>query len=252
MKNDILHTTQVLEKTFTYKMLPQKIKKPILLWNWLFVLFCILQIGAWFLALFVVGNDFNQGSVYRIMFVHVPIAWCAFFWIFMGGLFSLCVLFFPKKNQMFDLSAHSAMQLGALFSLLVLITGSIWGRPTWGVWWDWDPRLTSSLVMFVVACAYLVLRYTTQDSVARCKMSAFVAILCAINVPIVYYSVNLWRSLHQPQSFVSRSANVSSDIGMVLIINSVVMFLLSIAIYKIKRQALSAKETLLYARGEQQ
>lgn len=231
-----------------YDRLPQKIKKPMIIWNWLLVIFTILQLSGWFTALFLVGQDVDQGNIYRIMFVHVPIAWCAFFWIITGAIFSICTLFIKKKWMSFDLSAHSAMQLGTLFSFLVLVTGSIWGRPTWGVWWDWDPRLTSSLVMFIVASGYLILRQTTQDTASRAKMSALVAILCAINVPIVYYSVNLWRSLHQPQSFVNQTANVSQDIGLVLLFNTICLFLFSIALYKIKRQSLSAKETLENAR----
>lgn len=233
---------------FSYKQLPKKIKQQILIWNRLLLIFAILQLFCWCWGLFFVGRDVDQGNIYRIMFVHVPIAWCAFFWIITGAIFSVLTLFSTKNLLKFDLSAHSAMQMGTLFSFLVLVTGSIWGRPTWGVWWDWDPRLTSSLVMFIIASGYLILRHTTPETTARAKMSALVSILCAINVPIVYYSVNLWRSLHQPQSFVNQTGNVSKDIAFALLANSIVMFLLSIAIYKTKRQALSAKETLENAR----
>lgn len=244
---------QIRTSEYKYKNypnnLPQSIKKNIAVWNFFLLIFAILQMLCWSWGLFFVGRDIDQGNIYRIMFVHVPIAWCAFFWIIAGAALSVCTLFANKNLIKFDLSAHSAMQLGTLFSFLVLITGSIWGRPTWGVWWDWDPRLTSSLVMFIIAAGYLILRHTTPEPIARAKMSALVSILCAINVPIVYYSVNLWRSLHQPQSFVNQTGNVSKDIVIVLVSNCVAMFLLSIAIYKIKRQALSAKETLETARS---
>ncbi|MES2615039.1 MAG: cytochrome c biogenesis protein CcsA, partial [Bdellovibrionota bacterium] len=130
-----------------------------------------------------------------------------------------------------------------------LVTGSIWGKPTWGVWWDWDPRLTSSLVLFLMGCGYLLLRYFTPNLQARRKTSAIIAILGALNVPIVYYSVNLWRSLHQPQTFVEKSQNASADITFVLFFNFIVTFLFSIAIYKIRRQSISAVETLEEARG---
>lgn len=220
----------------------------IVFWQVILIVAVCAQVVAWVAGLFFVGADQDQGEVYRVMFVHVPVAWCAFFWIFMGAIFSLIAIIRKSISPALDLSAHTAMQLGALFSFLVLVTGSIWGRATWGVWWDWDPRLTSTLVMFILACVYLVLRHTTSNLAVRLKMCGFLAILCAINVPIVYYSVNLWRSLHQPQSFISRSSNVSPDIAYVLLANSVCMFLLSIALYKIKRQELSAHEALLQSR----
>jgi len=248
LKNDILNTKKIVDQSFSYKKLPLKMKFQIVFWQTFLIVTIFAQLTAWIIALFFVGQDKDQGQIYRIMFVHVPVAWCAFFWIFMGALFSVFALLRNKSSMAFDLSAQTSMILGALFSFLLLATGSIWGRPTWGVWWDWDPRLTSSLIMFIVACAYLILRQTISDLSFKIKMSAFIAILCAVNVPIVYFSVNLWRSLHQPQSFVEKASNVSPDIAYVLIANCLCMFLLSIAVYKIKRQALSAELTLLQAR----
>lgn len=218
----------------------------------IFFIFCVLlNLLGWYLALFLIGNDVDQGTVYRILFVHVPVAWCAFFWVFFGALFGvLTLLAKPEQMQKRDQAAHAAVELGAVFSFLVLATGSIWGKPTWGVWWDWDPRLTSSLVMWFVCCAYLVLRHFTPDVHACRQTSAVVAILNAINVPIVYLSVNLWRSLHQPQTFVQRTQNASSDITAVLLFNFVAMFLLSISIYHLRCQGLSIKETLDEFHGE--
>ncbi len=231
--------------------IPIEITKPIKRWNYLLILFTLMQLIGWYLALFFIGTDTDQGNVYRIIFVHVPVAWCAFFWVFISAFFAILALIKPQRCEVFDRSSHTAIELGTLFSILMLITGSVWGKPTWGVWWDWDPRLTSSLVMFLVCCGYLVLRHFTPDLRTRRNVSAIVSILSAVNVPIVYYSVNLWRSVHQPQTFVEKSKNVSADITLVLFFNFVAMFLLSIAIYKIRRQAISAKETLEYVRGEQ-
>ncbi len=248
LKNDVIDTNTLVDTSFTYKKLPIKIRFPIVFWHSILIVAIMAVAASWFYGLFIVGADQDQGQVYRIMFVHVPVAWCAFFWVFMGALFSLVALVRSSESQNLDLSAHASMQLGALFAFLVLVTGSIWGRPTWGVWWDWDPRLTSSLIMFILACTYLILRTTTSNIRQRTKMSGFVAVLCALNVPIVYYSVNLWRSLHQPQSFIEKNANVSLDIAYALSANTICLFVLSIAIYKIKRQALASKETLLKAR----
>lgn len=231
-----------------HNILPNKIRIPLLRWNMLLVLFVFLQLFGWYLALFKIGADTDQGNVYRIIFVHVPVAWCAFFWIFFGAIFGTLSLIFNTKVTIFDRSSHTAMELGVLFAFLVLITGSLWGKPTWGVWWDWDPRLTSSLVLFLMGCGYLLLRYFTPNLQSRRRVAAMVSILTAINVPIVYYSVNLWRSVHQPQTFVEKTQNASQDITFVLFFNFVVTYLLSIAIYKIRRQSISAHETLQEAR----
>jgi heme exporter protein C len=230
-------------------MLPNKIKNQILLWNYIFIICLVLQIVGWYLALFYVGADTDQGNVYRIIFVHVPIAWCAFFWFFFAAIFGILGLFSNKKAISFDRSSHASMELAVFFSFLVLLTGSLWGKPTWGVWWDWDPRLTSSLVLFLMGCGYLLLRYFTPNLQSRLKVSSIVSILSALNVPIVYFSVNMWRSLHQPQTFVQKSANASPDITFVLFFNFIVTFLLSIALYKIRRQAISATETLAEVRS---
>jgi heme exporter protein C len=205
--------------------------------------FVPLMIG-WALALFWIHPDKDQGEVYRIMFVHVPVAWCAFVWVIAGAVFAVRLFLNPLDSQRFDRSSHASIELGALFAALALLTGSIWGRPTWGVWWDWDPRLTSTLVLFLVCCGYLILRSFTPDAKARRTTSAVVALLAAINVPIVYFSVNLWRSLHQPQTFTTKSNPASSDIRFVLWFNVFAMLAFSIALYRARRRALAAQETL--------
>jgi heme exporter protein C len=229
---------------------PKKISTQILRWNILLSLFAVFQLYGWYLAIFKIGADTDQGNVYRIIFIHVPIAWCAFFWFFFGAFFGLLGLLVPKKSTLFDRSSHAAMELGVLFSFLVLVTGSLWGKPTWGVWWDWDPRLTSSLVLFLMGCGYLLLRYFTLNLQSKRRLSAIVSLLGAFNVPIVYFSVNLWRSLHQPQTFIQKTQNASGDIKYVLLLNLIALFLLSIAIYKIRRQSISAQESLAQVRSQ--
>lgn len=203
---------------------------------------------GWYLGLFWIGADKDQGDVFRIMFVHVPVAWCAFFWILAAALFAVVGFVRKSKFEVMDQSTHAAVDLGTVYAGLALITGSIWGRPTWGVWWDWDPRLTTTLVLFLVCCAYHVLRSFTPDIQARRNAGQIVAILAAVNVPVVYFSVNIWRSLHQPQTFVRKGSTASPDIGLVLLVNTLAMILLSFVLYKLRRTAVVEEETLTSAR----
>lgn len=142
--------------------------------------------------------DRDMGNLQKIMYVHVPAAWMSFLCFFVVLVESVRYLF--SGNERRDLSAAAAAEVGAVFTALTLMLGSIWGRPTWGVWWTWDARLTSTAVLLTVFVGYLVLRSFTDDPTRRARWSAAVGILGALNVPIVYMSVKWWRTLHQLQS----------------------------------------------------
>jgi heme exporter protein C len=232
--------------------IPAAMQKEITRWNRLLLLFSGLLGTAWMYALFGIGADRDQGNVYRIIFCHVPAAWCAFLWVMAGGFFGLRGMLAKKNAERFDRSSHAAMEMGTLFGVLALVTGSIWGRPTWGVWWDWDPRLTSTLVMVLVSSGYLILREFTPDIQSRRTVAGMTSILSAINVPIVYFSVKMWRSLHQPQTFVpgKQGSNASSDISSLMWLCVLLLVLVSFAIYKIRRQGIAAAEQLAIAREQ--
>ena len=142
--------------------------------------------------------DRDMGHLQKIMYVHVPAAWTAF--IAFGVVFVASMAYLWRRNDQADLMAASAAEVGTVMTGLTLALGSIWGRPTWGVWWTWDPRLTSTAILFVVFAGYLALRSFVEDPDRRARWSAAVGILGAINVPIVYMSVKWWRTLHQMQS----------------------------------------------------
>jgi heme exporter protein C len=142
--------------------------------------------------------DRDMGHLQKIMYVHVPAAWNAFLAFLVVALASLRYLW--KGQERDDLLAASAAEVGALLTGLTLALGMIWGKPTWGVWWTWDPRLTSTAVLFFIYVAYLVLRSFVEEPDRRAQWSAVVGILGALNVPIVYMSVKWWRTLHQVQS----------------------------------------------------
>jgi heme exporter protein C len=140
----------------------------------------------------------DMGDLQKIMYVHVPAAWMTFLAFFIVLVFSVRYLW--RRNERDDLIAASAAEVGAVLNGLTLALGMIWGRPAWGVWWVWDARLTSTLVLFLIFIGYLALRAFVDDPGQRARWSAAVGMIGAINVPIVYMSVMWWRTLHQPPS----------------------------------------------------
>jgi len=165
-----------------------------------------MAVGS-YIGLFVVGADVEMGEVQRLMYVHVPAAWTAFvafFAVFIGS-----VLYLVQRDERADRVAASAAEVGVVFISLTLATGMLWGKPTWGVWWTWDPRLTTTALLLAVFVGYLAVRGFADDAERRARWSAIVGILGFVQVPIVYLSVVWWRSIHQPPS---SPRSVSSDI----------------------------------------
>lgn len=156
-----------------------------------------LLIGL-YLSLVWAPPDVMMGNVQRVMYVHVP-SWIATFVAYLTA-FICSIGYLVKRRPHLDYLAHAGVGVGVLFNAIGLITGSIWGRPTWGVWWTWDPRLTTTALMFVVFLGYLAVRAFLDDPDARARISALVATIGFLNLPIVYFSVRWWRTLHQPQS----------------------------------------------------
>lgn len=140
----------------------------------------------------------DMGHLQKIMYVHVPAAWMTFLSFFVVLVFSVRYMWKRREND--DLIAASAAEVGATFNGLTLMLGMIWGRPAWGVWWVWDARLTSTLVLFLIFVGYLALRAFVDDPDQKARWSAAVGAIGALNVPIVYMSVKWWRTLHQPPS----------------------------------------------------
>ena len=159
----------------------------------------VLAVTAAF-ALWISPPDAQQGDVVRLLYLHVPTIWIAFLGFFVTAVASVLWLVPRTRRTEWDLLAGASAEVGVVFTGITLIVGSIWGRPTWGVWWTWDARLTSTLVLFLIFVGYLSLRAFIDEPGRRAQWSAAVGILGAINVPIVYMSVRWWRTLHQIQS----------------------------------------------------
>jgi len=157
----------------------------------------LLLIGS-YIGLFRAPREAYMGDVYRIMYVHVPTAWNTM--LAFSFAFFCALLFLFKGDFKWDSRHEAATEVGVVLSLLLCMQGSIWAKPTWGVWWDWDPRLTTTAVMFFAFSGILALRSFVDDPVKRATWSAAATIVAYVDVPIVYFSVRWWNSLHQMQS----------------------------------------------------
>ena len=186
-------------------------------------------IAAQTYAILTSPADADMGHLQKIMYVHVPAAWMTFLSFFVVLVFSVLYLWRRREND--DLLAASAAEVGATFNGLTLLLGMIWGRPAWGVWWVWDARLTSTLVLFLIFVGYLSLRAFVDDAQQKARWSAAVGAIGALNVPIVYMSVTWWRTLHQPPS---SPETLDPAYTMGLRLNAIAMLL--VLIYFIRRR----------------
>jgi len=161
---------------------------------WLMGLSFTLFIGAIYLVFIYVPTEKTMGIVQRIFYLHVPIAWIAFlafFIVFIGS-----ILYLWKRQSKWDIIASSSAEVGIVFTTLVLITGSIWAKPIWGVWWVWEPRLTTALVLWFIYVAYLLVRSYTSDESQGARFASVVGIVGFIDVPIAALAISLWRTQH--------------------------------------------------------
>src|SRR5436309_6322900 len=170
-------------------------------------------------------TDAVQGDVYRIMYVHVPSAWLAYLALVVGCLASIG--WFWSRRPIFDAIAVSSAEIGVLFTGLALVAGSIWAKPTWGVWWTWEPRLITTSVMFVMYVGYLLLRGLSTDFERRATRAAILGAVLVLDVPIVHLSVLWANSLHQLPTVLRAGGSPALDASMLLtLIISVAAFTL--------------------------
>lgn len=180
--------------------------------------------------------DYYQGEVVRIMYVHVPLAHTSLLAYTM--LFGGSVWYLWKRDSLIDNMCHAAAGLSAVFTALALFTGMIWGKPTWNTWWTWDARLTSFTVLLFILIGYLMLRTFIDDPEREARYAAVLAIVGFVDLPIVHFSVEWWRTLHQPQSISMRGVSISSGLLIPLIFMSVGMTLLFSYMLMVRTQML--------------
>jgi len=156
----------------------------------------LIGLGLW-LGL-AAPPDYQQGETVRIMFVHVPAAWTAMLaYACLGGASFFSLVF---RHALADAAAKAAAPLGAAFTLLCLVTGSLWGKPMWGTWWVWDARLTSVLVLFLIYLGLIGLWQTIEEPAQAARSAAILTLVGVVNIPIIKFSVDWWNTLHQPAS----------------------------------------------------
>ena len=198
----------------------------------LFLFVIVLSVGLTE-ALILSPEDYKQSDAVRIMYVHVPAAWISL------GIFSsitfLSISGFVFKNKNFFLISKSLAPSGFVFNIIALVTGSIWGKPTWGTWWAWDARITSMLILALFYALYLISWRVYENEEKVFKISTIISILGIINVPIIKYSVDWWNTLHQPASInILSKSSIHSSMLFPLIIMTAAFALFSLLIFLMK------------------
>ncbi|MCX6118967.1 MAG: cytochrome c biogenesis protein CcsA [Proteobacteria bacterium] len=218
------------------------------------ILFIAIAIH-WLLAWFWVPVDQMQGEVYKIIYLHVPSAFAAFWCA--GVLFVVSILSLRNSQaSRYVQLGKAATEVGLIFTILTLATGSIWGKPTWGTWWTWDARLTTTLLLSLLFVGWLLLHNSMDSGPSRNRSCAILGILIGADVPIIYKSVTFWRTLHQPQTILRPGGGTSTmDPDMLIVLVSGVVLMVVVAQFLIlerrKNIELDAELTELSLNGGQ-
>lgn len=205
-----------------------------------------------YLALFNSPEDYKQGETVRIMYIHVPSAWLALGGYAMIALSSFGLLVF--RHPLADVSIKAALPLGAAFTFAALVTGSLWGKPMWGTYWAWDARMTSVLILFFLYIGLMALRASLEDEALAGKLTAILALVGVVMLPIIKYSVDWWNTLHQPST--GLGSTVDPSMRSVLYICTIGFFLMFLAMHlkgmrnEIQRRRVQALNRLAVERAQ--
>ncbi len=195
----------------------------------------VLAAAGLYVGLFVAPTDAQQGEAYRIIFIHVPAAWMSMFlYLVMAGWAAIGLAFNARLSHMM---ARALAPTGALFTFVALWTGSLWGKPTWGTYWVWDARLTSELILLFLYLGFMALQAAIEDTRRADRAGALLAIVGAVNVPIIYFSVQWWNTLHQGASVsLTRAPSMAATMlaGMLLMALAFWMYSIAVAMARVR------------------
>jgi heme exporter protein C len=202
-----------------------------------------------YIGFFVAPTDFQQGEAYRIIFIHVPAAWMSMFiYLVMAGY---CALGLALNARLSFMMASALAPTGALFTALALVTGSLWGKPTWGTYWVWDARLTSELVLFFLYLGFLSLTASIDDPRRADRAGAILALVGVVNIPIVYFSVQWWNTLHQGASVsLTRAPTMAATmlLGMLVMTAAFWMYSIAVALLRVRSVILEREHAAQWVR----
>lgn len=192
---------------------------------WFAVPAALLLLVGLYLGFFMAPTDYRQGEAYRIIFIHVPTAWMAM-WLYvcMAAYAAVGLIFNTRLSSMM---AAALAPTGALFTFLALWTGSLWGKPMWGTWWVWDARLTSTLVLLFLYIGAMALRASIDDPRRADRATGLLALVGVINVPIIYFSVNWWNTLHQGASLTPKGSSMATSMLIAMLVMTLAFWLYS-------------------------
>ena len=186
------------------------------------VITCMVMLAALYAIFIYAPVEKTMGVVQKIFYIHVPSAFLAFFSFFITFIASILYLF--QRDDRWDIIALCSAEIGVIFCTIVLITGPIWAKPIWNVWWTWDPRLTTTLILWFIYAAYLMLRGVLREG-QRSTFSAVFGIIGFVNVPLTFFAIRLWRTIH-PVVITPRGLNISTPMAHTLILVFIAFLLL--------------------------
>jgi len=216
---------------------------------WFMGIAALLAVAGLYIGFFAAPTDFQQGESYRIIFIHVPAAWMSMliyvvmaFWAGIGLAFN---------TRLSSMMAHALAPTGALMTFIALWTGSLWGKPTWGTWWVWDARLTSELILLFLYIGYMSLAAAIDDTRRADKASAVLALVGVVNVPIIYFSVQWWNTLHQGASVsITRSPSMAAIMlwGMLIMVFAFWSYSIGAALMRLRNIILERERNAAWVR----
>jgi len=204
--------------------------------------------GLW-VGMFVAPTDAQQGEGYRIIFVHVPVSWMSMFiYLVMAFWSAMCLAF---NSRLAGMMASALAPTGAMFAFLSLWTGALWGKPMWGTWWVWDARLTSELVLLFLYLGFIALHASIDDPRRADRAAGVLALVGVVNIPIIYFSVQWWNTLHQGASVsLTRAPSMAKTMlwGMLLMVMSFWMYSIAVALGRVRNRMLERERHAAWVR----